>query len=50
MKKAVLIGLALTALIANAALAGDLSRPAPAYKAPPPPPVFTWNPTLTSSC
>jgi outer membrane immunogenic protein len=44
MKKAVLIGLALTALVASPAVAADLSRPAPpAYKAPPPPPVFSWT-------
>ena len=45
MKKAVLIALALTTLVGSPALAADLSRPAPAYKAPPPPPapIFTWT-------
>jgi outer membrane immunogenic protein len=45
MKKAVLIALALTTLVWSPALAADLSRPAPAYKALPPPPaqIFTWT-------
>jgi outer membrane immunogenic protein len=44
MKRAVLIGLALTAFVASSALAADLSRSAPPYKAPPPPPPpFTWT-------
>jgi outer membrane immunogenic protein len=45
MKKAVLIALALTTLVASPPFAADLSRPAPAYKAlpPPPAPIFTWT-------
>ena len=45
MKNAVLIALALTTLVGSPTLAADLSRPAPAYKAPlpPPAPIFTWT-------
>jgi outer membrane immunogenic protein len=45
MKTAVLIALALTTLVGSPALAADLSRPAPAYKAlpPPPAPIFRWT-------
>jgi outer membrane immunogenic protein len=43
MKKMIIAGVALGAL-ANSALAADLSRPPPVYKAPPPPPpVYTWT-------
>jgi outer membrane immunogenic protein len=43
MKKLLLSATALTALIAGPAMAADLSRPAPAYKAPPPVYVFSWT-------
>ena len=43
MKRVVLIGLALAVLVTSSGHAAELSRPAPAYKAPPPPPIFTWT-------
>src|SRR5262245_51333788 len=42
MKKILLAGLALSALVAGSASAADLARPV--YKAaPPPPPIFSWT-------
>jgi len=41
MKKRLLAGVALTALLGGSALAADLR--APVYKAPPPAPVFSWT-------
>jgi outer membrane immunogenic protein len=44
MKKILLTAAALAALVAGPALGADLSRPAPVYKAPPPPaPVYSWT-------
>jgi outer membrane immunogenic protein len=43
MKVTVIGFVAIGALIAMPALAADLQRPAPYYKAPPPPPVFSWT-------
>ena len=43
MKKLSFATLGLAALIATPAMAADLARPAPAYKAPPPPVIFTWT-------
>jgi outer membrane immunogenic protein len=45
MKKILLAAAALTALAAAPAMAADLARPEPVYKAPPPPPapVYIWT-------
>ena len=44
MKKLFLTGVALSALVAGPAMAADLAVRAPAYKAPPPVPVyFSWT-------
>jgi outer membrane immunogenic protein len=44
MKTSLLTAAALAALVAGPALGADLSRPAPAYKAPPAPaPVYSWT-------
>jgi outer membrane immunogenic protein len=44
MKKLMLGSAALVALLAaGSAMAADLSRPEPVYKAPPPPPIFSWT-------
>jgi outer membrane immunogenic protein len=44
MKKILLAAVALAAFTVAPAIAADLGRPAPVYKAPPPPaPVFTWT-------
>jgi outer membrane immunogenic protein len=45
MKKAILCGAALAALLGSPAPGADLSRSPPVYKAPPPPPapIYTWT-------
>jgi outer membrane immunogenic protein len=43
MKKLAVSAVALTALAAAPAMAADLARPAPAYKAPPPVYAFNWS-------
>ena len=43
MKKILLATVALSALVAAPAMAADLGRPAPAYKAPPPVYLYSWT-------